>query len=267
VLTADEKRAAEKMKAAMGIVSGPPKPRFNAGALLTATEKAIQSVVSEPKTTTALVLAEIGKGKATSLNGVRSKYVWPGDIFRDGRMIHSHPQLTMAAVLAAGAPLDVATKTLSKLREIETTMRDTLAQAGQFTSAKAHDKFMAQIASLDADTLTDEVKLRSRDAISVQYRANQSAGIKKLVALTEQHVKLSQSILNAAKGRIAAWLETREASERAEADSFGLAFAPSATWQAVVHLAMRVTDARLPGAGQWEFPSRVLAGIVNLESK
>jgi hypothetical protein len=256
------------MKAAMGIASGKPVARFNPAALLSATERAIASVALEPKTTTsALVLKEIAKGKATSTNGVRSKYIWPGDIFRDGRMVHSHPQLTMAAVLAAGAPMAIAPETPSKLQEFETTMRATLAQAGQFTSAKAHSRFLEQIDSLDADTLTAEIKLRSRDAISAQFRANQGALIKKLVALTEAHIELCRPLLNEAKGRIAAWLEAREARERAEAETFGLAWLPSATYQAVIHLAMRVTDARIPKAGQWEFPSRVLAGIANFESK
>ena len=267
--TADEKRAAEKLKAACGVASGQPKPaaRFNPAALLSATEKAIASVALEPKTASGQVLKEIAKQKASSLNGIRSKYIWPTEIFRDGRMINSHPQLTMAAVLAAGAPLSIAPEALPKLREIEATMRATFAQAGQITSAKAHDKFLEQISSLDADTLTDEVKLRSRDAISAQYRANQAALIKKLVTLTEQHVELCKPVLNEAKGRIASWLEAREAHEKAEADIFGLAFYPSATWQAVVHLAMRVTDARIPKPGAWEYPSRFLAGIVHLETK
>jgi hypothetical protein len=239
-------------------------PPFDPTKLLTATEKAVRAVGLEPTTTSGKVLAEIGKPKATALNAVRSRHIWPEEIFRDGRMVQHDPVKTVAQVVGR---LEIQPATLDKLRDYQTTMLTTLAETEKFTSKAAHDRFMAQISSLDAESLSDEIRLRSRDAVSADYRAKQGALVKKLVRLTEEHIALCKPILDEARQRVAAWLEKREAADRSECEAFGIPFHASAPWQAACHLAMRITDARIPKPGQWELPSRVLSGIVNISTK
>jgi hypothetical protein len=241
--------------------------------LLTAAAKAIASLPPEPKTITGQVVAEVNRPIRPGQTGGRSpKREWPEEIFRSGKMIQADAEKTLAAILN-GDPL-VATDLLLKLQAIESDMRSSMNEAGKYSSASAHDRFQQQAQQMteqvvNGSTVPTEITTRSRDGISADFRAKQAALVARMVKRSNEAAEIVKPVLVEAQKRVEKFLETREASERAECLSFGIPFHASAPFQAACHLLMRLGTDRLPKPGQWEFPSRMLAGIatVNTDAK
>ena len=241
--------------------------------LLSAVERAIASVPPEPVSVSAEVIAENNRTpKPAEMGGRSAKKHWPDEILRDSRMVKSSPK-TLDAILNhvnMGQPLASASpEALAKLREIESTMKAISADAAKYSSAEANKRFQSQTAQLtesvlSGNTLSPDVTLRSRDAVQADFRAKQAALVKMLVKLSNDAAEIAKPIIAEAKQCVEQWMQEREQIDCTECQDFGIEPFPSAVWQASAHLLMRLTSDRLPKPGTYEYPSRILAGVVTL---
>jgi hypothetical protein len=243
----------------------PARFQDNIGGILTAVDKALKSVPPEPKTITGQVLAELDRVQPNS--GRSGKHVWPSEVFRDGVMIRHNPSVTLRTILG-GATLSKP-DTLEQFKSIQSDMKSTFEEYVKHSRAEASKRFLNQTslltdAVLSGSTVPTEVGLRSREAVAADFRAKQSALHAKLVKLSHQAAALAEPIIEEARNRIIEWMEKREEQDKAECAIYGIAYHATAPWQAATHLLMRIRADRLPKPGFFEWPSRMLAGIVNL---
>jgi hypothetical protein len=240
--------------------------------LLNALDKALEETKPDPAPLTSAFITELRRKHPPAAGGMGTGWTkrnWPDGLLFEGRMVE-YSQLTIWAIGTDSGRQVCTSEVLEQLRNLQKRMDDINNEAAKYSLSNIPAYQHQQRDQLEADALAgkmpDGIVLHSRDAISEDFRAKQSALVKMLVKIThEEVVPLVKPILLDFENIVEEFLRSVEERERSVCEGFGIEYKPSVLWQAAVSLAMRLTaESRLPKTFSWAMPKTILDGILEI---
>jgi hypothetical protein len=199
--------------------------------LLSALDKAIQETEPDRAPLTSAFIKELRRvhQPPANMGNAWTKRNWPDGI--NGHLVEVSP-LTIWAIIMDSTEQVCTTDVLEKLRTLQKRMADINTEAAKYSLSNIPAYQFQQRDQLEADALAgkmpDGIVLRSRDAISEDFRAKQGALIKILVKVThEEVVPLAKPIMLKFEKIVEEFLRNVEERERSICDGFGIEYKPS----------------------------------------